>query len=165
LFEPERFRSVAYQDVIDAHASVLTVHVDTACVRQMEKMAEAGYPHEICGLLIGFLDDNGWIVRDVRQVANLNEERSADRFMLDPAAYQQIDRELRGTGEEIIGVFHSHPDCPARPSPTDRENAWEGFLYPIISVCEGCACDTEYWALNEDRGRFQRVSRREKVCG
>jgi len=163
LFEPERFRSAAYRNVIDEHASALTVHIDTACVQQMEKIAEAGYPYEICGLLIGSLDANGWLVRDVRQVANLNEERAADRFMLDPAAYQQIDRELRGSGKEIIGVFHSHPDCPARPSPTDRENAWEGFLYPIVSVCDGRARATDYWALNDEIGRFQRVNR-DDIC-
>ncbi len=165
MFEPERFRSAEYRDVIDVHDAAQGVHIDASCVQQMEQMAEAGYPYEICGLLIGALGRDGWLVHDVRQVKNLNEARAADRFILDPAAYQQIDRELRGSGREIIGVFHSHPDCPARPSPTDRENAWEGFLYPIISVCEGRAREIAYWTLNDDMGRFQRVLMREAVCG
>ena len=156
--EPERFRSPEYLAVLDQHATTAKVHMPTHSLEKMCQSAEAGYPLEVCGLLVGKISPTGWQVEDVRPVNNLNEERAADRFQLDPAGYQAIDKELRGTGLEIIGVYHSHPDCPAKPSPTDLSSAWEGFAYPIVSVCDGKAIDTRCWAINESGNAFQHIN-------
>ncbi len=150
-FIPERFRSEAYTSVIDPDIAAETLRIDSSALEAMRQQAEEGYPHEICGLLIGRIDPQGWIVTEARAVKNLNQERAGDRFELDPAAYQRIDRELRGSGLEIIGVYHSHPDCPARPSPTDLGHAWEGFAYPIISVCEARVREIRCWRLEGQR--------------
>jgi len=120
----------------------------------IKSQGEAGYPHEICGLLIGSITESGWSITEARQVDNLNRERAADRFELDPAAYQRIDRELRGSGQEIVGVYYSHPDCPAKPSPTDLGSAWEGFAYPIVSICAGKAAELRCWSVNDQGNRF-----------
>jgi len=152
--EPERFRTAEYLAVLDNADSMLSCSFSSKAVATMRAAAETGYPDEICGLLIGNFSGARWHIRSARQVENINTERAADRFQLDPAGYQAIDRELRGSSEEIIGVFHSHPDCPAKPSPTDLSNAWEGFLYPIISVCDGSAVDQKNWALNDTGDKF-----------
>lgn len=157
-FEPERFRSPDYLAVIDDTPHPGRILLPEHVADQMRREAESGYPLEVCGLLVGRLDDGLWHVTQARAVANLNVERSADRFDLDPAGYQAIDRELRGSGDEIIGVYHSHPDCPARPSPTDLGSAWEGFIYPIISVCDGCAMALQGWALNNAGNAFASVN-------
>ncbi|WP_238701775.1 M67 family metallopeptidase [Mariprofundus erugo] len=157
MHEPERFRSPEYLAVIEQKDSSDRLQIPDACLRQMRQEAERGYPHEICGLLTGTMNASGWLVCDVRPVANLNHERAADRFELDPAGYQAIDRELRGSGTEIIGVYHSHPDCPPRPSPTDLGSAWEGFAYPIISVYQGKSHDVRCWTINEEHSRFAAV--------
>ena len=158
--EPERFRSEAYLAVVDDTLSSQTCVFAKEALASLHQISEQGYPLEICGLLLGTSDINGWKVSEVRQVENLNQERAADRFQLDPAGFQAIDKELRGTGTEIIGVFHSHPDCPAKPSPTDLTSAWEGFVYPIISVCEGVVADMNCWVVTDDvanGGRFQKL--------
>jgi len=157
-FEPERFRSPAYLAVIDETAASEQLCITQSCIDLIHREAEAGFPLEVCGLLIGITDNEGWQVSDMRPVANLNTDRAADRFQLDPAAYQSIDRELRGSGNEIIGVYHSHPDCPAKPSPTDLDSAWEGFAYPIISVCDGQAAEMRCWAVNISGDRFQHIN-------
>lgn len=156
--EPERFTSPAYLNVLDDQPSKQHCAINAESMRLMRDSAEAGYPMEICGLLIGNITDAGWVVQQARPVRNLNTRRASDRFQLDPDAYQAIDRELRGTGREIIGVFHSHPDCPARPSPTDLENVWEGFAYPIISVYKSQAADIRCWAVNAGGSKFQAVT-------
>ncbi len=157
-FEPERFRSPEYLAVIDK--TVATEHLDIrqSSIDLVYRQAEAGYPLEVCGLLIGHVDNEGWQVSDVRPVANLNTDRAADRFQLDPTAYQSIDRELRGSGTDIIGVYHSHPDCPAKPSPTDMDSAWEGFAYPIISVCDGQVAAMHCWSVNPSGDRFRHIN-------
>ena len=159
--EPDRFRSQAYLDVLDTEPCTRTVLLPGECARAMRVHAEQGYPLEVCGLLLGRIDDAGWHVTDVRPVANLHQERASDRFVLDPDAYRDIERQAREAGIEIIGVYHSHPDCPARPSPTDQTFAWEDFLYPIIRVDDGRAIEIACWALNAEGKRFQRV---EAVC-
>ncbi|MDQ7001240.1 MAG: M67 family metallopeptidase [Ghiorsea sp.] len=157
---PERFLSRAYLSVINEGESKQTCMFAPETLPMMQDIAAQGYPDEICGLLIGQVDAQGWHISEVRQVDNLNEERAADRFQLDPAAYQTIDSELRGSGQEIIGVFHSHPDCPAKPSPTDLTNAWEGFVYPIVSVCDGSVAEVHCWVVTDEvsmGGQFQRL--------
>lgn len=158
MYEPERFRSQAYQEIIDQSAASGRLNIKPDCLERMQNEAEAGYPLEICGLLIGNITGQDWQISDIRPVPNLNRERAADRFALDPAGYQAIDRELRGTGSEIVGVYHSHPDCPARPSPTDLESAWEGFAYPIISVCDGKTAEILCWSVNNEGDRFCAVN-------
>ncbi|MES0372049.1 MAG: M67 family metallopeptidase [Mariprofundaceae bacterium] len=158
MYEPERFKSTEYLAVLDQSGNEYHCSFSDTALDAMKSAAETGYPLEICGLLIGNLENNSWIIEEARQVENLNKERASDRFQLDPNGYQSIDRELRGSGREIIGVFHSHPDCPAKPSPTDLENAWEGFIYPIISVCDGNVSNQLNWALNADGNKFSSVT-------
>jgi proteasome lid subunit RPN8/RPN11 len=158
--EPERFRSQAYIEIIDNQVSTQQCVFTDDAMTSMQAIAKQGYPLEICGLLVGKSNASGWHVESVRQVENLNEERAADRFQLDPAGYQAVDSELRGSGHEIIGVFHSHPDCPAKPSPTDLTSAWEGFVYPIISVCEGQVAEVNCWVVTDEvsaGGCFQKL--------
>ena len=155
--EPERFRSKAYLDVLDATKAKRRCRICRDAVDAMRQHAVAGYPHEVCGLLVGGMVPAGWQVDEARSVANLNKERAGDRFQLDADAYRRIDRELRGSGREIIGVYHSHPDCPAKPSPTDLANAWEGLLYAIVGVAQGTSREVRFWALNGDGSRFQEV--------
>jgi len=158
MYEPERFRSAEYLAVLADSASPLPCTFSEAAMATMKEAAERVYPFEVCGLLIGRFNDNGWTIEEARQIENLNRERAADRFQLDPLGYQAVDRELRGSGREIIGVFHSHPDCPAKPSPTDLESAWEGFLYPIVSVCEAKTAQILTWTLDSSTSQFQRVN-------
>jgi proteasome lid subunit RPN8/RPN11 len=157
MHEPERFKSPEYLAVLDEVGTPEACHVSPSALNTMQEAAKKDYPLETCGLLIGTVN-NGWQVDEARQIENLNKERAADRFQLDPAGYRNVDRELRGTAREIIGVFHSHPDCPAKPSPTDLENAWEGFVYPIVSIYNGEVADILCWTLNEDGSRFQSLS-------
>ncbi len=157
---PERFLNKAYLDVIHTQESEQCCVFAASALKDMQSIAERGYPDEICGLLVGAANTDGWQVVDVRQVTNINEERAADRFQLDPAGYQSVDSELRGSGKEIIGVFHSHPDCPAKPSPTDLTSAWEGFVYPIVSVVQGSVAEVHCWVLTDDAqmgGKFQKL--------
>ena len=157
---PERFLSAAYLAVLDVQDSPQQCVFKASALQNMQEIAAAGYPDEICGLLIGTANTDGWQVDEVRQVENINQERAADRFQLDPAGYQAIDSELRGRGQEIIGVFHSHPDCPAKPSPTDLTSAWEGFVYPIVSVCDGSVAEVNCWVVTDEvsmGGKFQRL--------
>jgi proteasome lid subunit RPN8/RPN11 len=115
--------------------------------------AEAGYPDETCGLLIGESNPAGPAVREVRRAENLERSRAASRYFLDPAAFLDADRDAREGGLEVLGFWHSHPDSPASPSETDRTRAWEGYGYVIVSVDAGRATEVRLWRL--ESGTFQ----------
>ncbi|MDQ6995314.1 MAG: M67 family metallopeptidase [Mariprofundaceae bacterium] len=161
-YEPARFRSPEYMAVWSEHIAEQACSITADAIENMKSIAVLGYPNEVCGLLLGHINQQGWCVSSVRQLANLNTDRAADRFQLDPKGYQAVDVEIRNSDVEIIGVFHSHPDCPAKPSPTDLDGAWEGFLYPIVSVCDGEVRDVRYWEPHDDTQQFHPVFVQEK---
>jgi len=107
--------------------------------------AQRDYPNECCGLMVGRRDGEAWQVEYARPARNLTVERAGDRFLLDPADFVRVDREARGSGLDIIGVYHSHPDHPAQASETDRENAWPALAYLIVGVRQGRAEEWRVW--------------------
>ena len=110
--------------------------------------ARQGYPHETCGLLLGVRRGDAYMVSRVRRARNLNVERAEDRYELDPDDFLAADREASEAGLDIVGIWHSHPDHPAQPSATDREAAWPGWSYLIVSVgCDGVK-EIRSWRLN-----------------
>lgn len=118
---------------------------------ELETMVRKGYPLETCGLLVGRRASDQVDVRTVVQARNLNRERAADRYELDPRDFLAADEHARANGLEIVGVWHSHPDHPARPSETDRTAAWEGWSYMIISVTRDGVADLRSWRLDSEQ--------------
>ncbi|HEU0203336.1 MAG TPA: M67 family metallopeptidase [Burkholderiaceae bacterium] len=117
---------------------------------ELETWMRAGYPNETCGLLLGRREGATGKVARVRQARNVVAARARDRFELDPADFLAADTEARQLGEEIVGIWHSHPDHPATPSETDRAAAWPGWCYVIASVGRNGVTDWRCWRLNGD---------------
>ena len=120
--------------------------------RELERVVEASYPFEACGVMIGSADGQRVVVEDAFHARNLNVERARDRFLLDPEDHLAADKVARQRGLEIVGFWHSHPDHPARPSATDLEAAWEGYSYLIVSHPALGANELRSWRLHD--GRF-----------
>ena len=114
----------------------------------LESWAHAGYPHETCGLLIGERGNGRIVIKRVVQAKNLNRERAHDRYEVDPLDFLAADTEARANRLEVLGVWHSHPDHPARPSETDRAAAWPDWSYVIVSVTGAGVQDLRAWRLN-----------------
>ena len=65
-----------------------------------------------------------------------------------------VEKEAHERGLEVVGFYHSHPDVEARPSAFDRDHAWSGYSYVIVSVRGGTAQETRSWELRPDRSAF-----------
>src|SRR5262249_27317891 len=89
-----------------------------------------------------------------RTCKNLNTERSRDRYNMDPLDMLKVEREFANSPFDIIGIYHSHPDHPSRPSKTDTDAAFEGYSYVIISVEKGNVASAQSWVLNESERKF-----------
>jgi proteasome lid subunit RPN8/RPN11 len=122
--------------------------------RQILDEARAALPRECCGLIEGVRDGAEIRVTAIHQAPNLADE--PDRFELDPAKHIALLRELRGSGRQIVGCYHSHPEGRAEPSPRDRAGAFEdGFLWLIAAVDGAGHCDVR--AFLTKHGNFRRL--------
>lgn len=126
----------------------------------MREHAEAGYPFEICGFLVGTVENGARVAREAWPVRNAWEDdpeqrarmlrameeaggASADRweaaseerrFLISPADTVAAMKRARKAKLDLVGVYHSHPEHPAVPSDFDRSAAWPEWSYAILSV-------------------------------
>ncbi|MGB7932177.1 MAG: M67 family metallopeptidase [Gammaproteobacteria bacterium] len=128
-----------------------SVHLTAHLRARLETLVRAGYPDETCGLLLGVRTGDAVAVRELVQARNLNRERARDRYELDPDDFLGADAWARTQGIEIVGIWHSHPDHPAYPSATDRDGAWAGWSYVIVSVDAEGVQELRSWRLNGER--------------
>lgn len=132
------------------------ITIPASLLRQIYDHTEASYPHECCGLMIGTLQDDGAnkVVHAFRTCKNLNQERARDRYDMDPLDMLRVEREFENSAWEIVGIYHSHPDHPSRPSQTDTDRAFPIYSYVIVSVRNGTVASAQSWALNEEEKKF-----------
>jgi len=117
---------------------------------------EEAYPEEGAGFLLGTDSGNG--TRSVTSIFPLTNSREDEarhnRYLITPEDYLKAELTADKLGLSLIGVFHSHPDHPNRPSEFDREWAQPFFSYIITSIHEGKAFESRSWRLTEDRTKF-----------
>lgn len=114
------------------------------------------YPEECCGALLGRVSAQGKVVYQVQPINNSFDGIRNNRFLITPETYKNLDRKARRQGLDVLGFYHSHPDCPAVPSDFDRDHAWPWYSYIIISVEAGRPSEINNWRLKEDRSGFDR---------
>ena len=97
---------------------------------------------------MGRADGDARIVTFIARASNTRTDSAHNRYNIDPKEVIRIQSERRSRGEEVIGFYHSHPDHPARWSPTDLAEAhWLGCSYVITSVEKGKAGVTNSFEL------------------
>jgi proteasome lid subunit RPN8/RPN11 len=93
-----------------------------SCVRAL--------PNEGCGLLLGNVDG---IVVDV--VSSPNVADSAKVYEIESRVLLRTFRRAEDEGLEVIGVYHSHTNSEAYPSPTDVAQAPDpSWHYVLVSL-------------------------------
>jgi proteasome lid subunit RPN8/RPN11 len=128
--------------------------IPAGLLRQIYDHTEASYPYECCGLMVGAMSGEARVVHAFRKCKNLNTERARDRYEMDPLDMVKTEREFQGSPWDIIGIYHSHPDHPSRPSQTDTDRAWPDYSYVIVSVLKGTVASANSWVLNEGERKF-----------
>ena len=128
--------------------------IDPLGLKAIVDAAEASFPDEACGLLVG-----QWVTPDHCSVTNVvaSENVAADRsaaFEIDPALRLDLQRTLRGSDNRVVGIYHSHPDQSAQPSARDLKRAWESDLvWLVTSVLAGEAVLTSAQVIAQTDGR------------
>lgn len=124
----------------------------------IDRHAEATYPDECCGAILGRQVDGKRIVEELVEMENQWDElERRRRFLITPEQYMQVEKQAAKAGLDLLGFYHSHPDAPARPSEFDREHAWPFFSYLIAGVAEGKTVDLTGWQLKDDRSGYEQA--------
>lgn len=116
------------------------------------------YPEEACGLLLGPTPRPRELVREVDEAlraANRKQEDRTHRFLIPADELKAVERRLEGTGREVVGFYHSHPDHPGRPSEFDRDHAWPWYAYLVLAVAHGAPGELGVFELDPEERVFQ----------
>ena len=134
----------------------MTLHISEVHLRAIEAYAEAHYPEEAAGLILG---DEAGEKREAREILPLPNRREAGerghRYEIDPLETLAAENQADALGLKVIGVFHSHPDHPAAPSQTDLHFAVPWYSYLITGVRSGRARETRAWRLDPSEASMQ----------
>lgn len=144
--------------------SLHTRHMD-----QIHAHAQACYPEECCGLMLGHIAetegqlqkmllglytvDNAWdpAAASIGAEASNPSLTAARRYWIAPQDLFKAQKYARTQGWDIIGVYHSHPDHEAVPSECDRKWAWPQYSYVIVAVKNGVPHDYRSWILDDQQ--------------
>jgi len=142
-----------------------------ALLVEIVRQAEAGYPEEICGIVIGQPEaPHTYVVRQVANIANREPQEDTmgaprdarTAYKMDPLEQLRVLREADALGGEVVTIYHSHPDHGVYFSRMDRDRAlaangepiWPGVGYLVISVVGGRARGGAEYGWDPRRGDF-----------
>jgi len=137
----------------------MRIHIDNSLLHRLERYLETHYPDESAGLLLGRTKNT--VDADILEILTLpnrfDEEERHHRYRINPMDMLRAENTAIALDMEILGVFHSHPDHPAKPSDYDLEFALPWFKYLITRIQGGSAMETTAWQLLDDRSGFTEI--------
>ena len=113
------------------------IEIATEPWETMVRHAEKTYPNECCGAMLGRLDGGSKLVTEAVPMENASAGEQAERYELRPEDLLEADRQARARGLDLIGIFHSHPDCDAYFSTTDLKNSCPWYSFVVLSIQNG----------------------------
>ncbi len=117
----------------------------------MTAHARKTYPNECCGAMLGTTDGETKQVREAIALENAFEGAQAARYELRPEDLLAADRAARERGMDLIGIYHSHPDCDAYFSATDLRNSCPWYSFVVLSIQKGDFNHANSWLPNFDQ--------------
>jgi proteasome lid subunit RPN8/RPN11 len=128
------------------------IQIPILLLQEIRQHAEANFPEEGAGLLLGSVHGE---IRQVSRILplpnNFDSDSRARRYLIKPEDMLEAERHADELDLEILGVFHSHPNHPARPSIYDLDHALPWYSYIITSVDQHNAGEVRSWRLADDR--------------
>jgi proteasome lid subunit RPN8/RPN11 len=117
----------------------------------MVEHARETYPNECCGAMLGHLDGGSKIVRVAMPLENAFSGARAARYELRPEDLLAADRAARQRSLDLVGIYHSHPDCDAYFSATDLKNSCPWYSFVVLSIRKGELDHANSWLPNAEQ--------------
>ncbi len=124
-------------------------------LRDMMRFGETGYPEEVVGFLFGIAQQNEIILHHLLKVENhLEADVRSHRYLISPTDWLRSEMEATRLKLDVVGVFHTHPDHPSKPSFVDLEFALPNLVYVIAAIHQRKVVSMQAWKLRDDRVQF-----------
>lgn len=148
---------------------------------KLKNLCEEGYPKEVCGLFFGsILKQETTKVTKVEALENILDEKHSNRlkelltagvvtlpkerifkggnyeFLVDPKEHFSKSSIAQKQGLDQVGLFHSHPDHPAKPSAIDASQPYlAGWSCVIVEIVQGKFKEACSWFREKEDSPFQ----------
>src|SRR5437773_7305500 len=124
--------------------------------QSLRQLSEEAYPFEGCGLLLGPLSQEK-VVRQIVTLRNVlrDEGRGRFDFSFSPKEFMEAQRGAEKQQLDVVGIFHTHPDHPPRPSATDTSQPMlAGWINIIAAVNGGTFKEAKAWWREDEQTPF-----------
>ena len=132
------------------------IEIDNKPWQTMVLHAERTYPNECCGAMLGHTAEERKVVTDAVPLENAFEGTQAARYELRPADLLAAEEAARARGLDLIGIFHSHPDCAAYFSETDLKHSCPWYSFVVLSIQNGKFDHANSFLPDADQSRADR---------
>ena len=127
------------------------IRIESEVWQSMVKHAREAYPNECCGAMLGSTDGETKNVKVGMVLENAFVGAQAARYELRPEDLLAADKAAREKGMDLIGIYHSHPDCDAYFSKTDLQNSCPWYSFVVLSIQKGEFHHANSWLPNFDQ--------------
>ena len=131
------------------------IRIESEPWAQMLAHARQTYPNECCGAMLGTMlgtaDGDQKTVSVALPLRNAFEGAQAARYELRPEDLLAADKAARERHMDLIGIYHSHPDCDAYFSSTDLQNSCPWYSFVVLSIQKGEFHHANSWLPNVDQ--------------
>ena len=138
------------------------IRVPKKLLEDIKAHGERTFPNECCGIVFGTYEEAGAdgnksakTATELQPIENqFGEGEQYHRFLITEEQMLHAELFARKKGLEIVGIYHSHPDCASVASEYDRSHAVPVYSFLITSIMGGKAADVQNWTLewNEEKG-------------
>jgi len=127
------------------------IEIEAQPWQRMVEHARATYPNECCGAMLGSVSDGQKRVVEAMPLENAAAGPQRERYELRPEDLLKADREARSRKMDLVGIYHSHPDCGAYFSETDLKNSCPWYSFVVLSIQKGEFDHANSWLPNADQ--------------
>jgi proteasome lid subunit RPN8/RPN11 len=105
--------------------------------------------------MLGSADGDDKTVTVALPLENAYTGAQEDRYEIRPEDLLRVEREARQRGLDVLGIFHSHPDCDAYFSKTDLENSCPWYSFIVLSIQKGKFHHANSWLPNAEQTKAE----------
>jgi proteasome lid subunit RPN8/RPN11 len=108
-------------------------------------------PLEACGILAG----SEGCVETLYRMTNIDKSR--EHFSMKPEEQFRVAKDIRGKGQKMLAIYHTHPESEAFPSDEDIRL---GLMPDVIHIIASLVCpeDKDIKGFFIDDGETEQVS-------
>jgi proteasome lid subunit RPN8/RPN11 len=125
------------------------IKIETSVIQAIKEHAQSLNPIECCG----YLGEKNGVISEIFKMTNI--DNSPEHFSFDPKEQFQVLKDARKNEVNLVSVYHSHPETPARLSQEDIELLNDpNMVYIIVSLMADTP-DVKAYQLEKKDGEIE----------